>query len=79
MKLLNEQKQAKKVTKANNESLSKSSWTSEETILLQWSVFRYAMEKSKSIEEFKDEDWVNIAIFIPTRDHQKCLKRWLFI
>ena len=47
----------------------KSSWTSEETILLQWSVFRYAMEKTKSIEEFKEEDWANIAIFIPTRDH----------
>jgi hypothetical protein len=31
------------------------------------------------VEEFKEEDWRNIAEFIPTRDSQKCLKRWLFI
>jgi hypothetical protein len=37
-------------------------------MMLQWSVFRYAMEKTKPIEEFKDDDWVKIAIFLPTKD-----------
>jgi len=37
------------------------------------------MQKKKYIEDFKEEDWKNIAEFIPTKDHNKCLKRWLFI
>lgn len=47
--------------------------------MLQWSIFTYALQKSKAIEEFDENDWSNIAEFVPTRDKIKCLKRWLFI
>jgi Myb-like DNA-binding domain len=42
-------------------------------------VFTYALQKHRYIEDFKESDWLSIAEFIPTRDHHKCLKRWLFI
>lgn len=58
---------------------NKSSWKDDETNLLQWSVFTYALQKQMYIENFKEADWCNIAEFIPTRDQAKCLKRWLFI
>lgn len=64
-----------KSSKANNTK----SWKDDETQLLQWSVFCYAVQKNKLIEEFDETDWENIAEFIPTRDSFKCLKRWLFI
>jgi hypothetical protein len=46
---------------------------------LQWSVFNYAIQKNKNIEAFDEQDWINIAQFIPSRDQNKCIKRWLFI
>lgn len=60
-------------------SLKQSSWKDDETNLLQWAVFQYALQKKKYVEDFIQEDWVNIGEFIPTKDHHKCLKRWMFI
>ena len=56
-----------------------SSWRDDETHLLQWSIFTYALQKNKAIEQFGSSDWANVAEFIPTRDQIKCFKRWLFI
>lgn len=37
------------------------------------------MQHKKYIEDFKEEDWSNVAQLVPSRDQSKCLKRWLFI
>ncbi len=85
--LLNDEEAATSYNKLLEESHSNrdyaqkntTSWRDDETHLLQWSIFTYALQKSKNIEDFDEVDWTNIAEFIPTRDKIKCLKRWLFI
>eukprot|EP00347_Sterkiella_histriomuscorum_P015833 403355515 len=63
----------------SSQKKNSSSWRDDETHLLQWSIFTYALQKNISIEEFTESDWGNVAEFIPTRDKIKCFKRWLFI
>ena len=78
-KIINDVEASPIYEKLLKESVQSASWREDETNLLQWSVFTYGMQKKKYIEDFKEEDWKNIAEFIPTKDHNKCLKRWLFI
>jgi len=37
------------------------------------------VKNSKSVEDFDDKDWAQIAEVVPTKDAKKCHKRWLFI
>ncbi len=57
--------------KLMNEKLT-SAWRDDETHLLQWAVFTYAVQHSKYIEDFKDSDWLNISHLVPSRDPLKC-------
>jgi len=78
-KIINDVEASPIYEKLLKEPAQSASWREDETNLLQWSVFTYGMQKKKYIEDFKEDDWKNIAQFIPTKDHNKCLKRWLFI
>ena len=37
------------------------------------------VKNQKFVEDFNDQDWEQIAEIVPTKDHKKCNKRWLFI
>lgn len=42
-------------------------WKSDETMLLQWSVFSIAIQKGKNVDEFDEQDWATVSQFVPTK------------